>query len=111
MNNIVRKAVAAVNQLDTLAVRLGGVPVSEATRLVQLQEDNAAFLAAVNQAQTAVEAAMDELDGPALTAFDNGLHALRSARSAYYKPVDTNRSETATLVRRARDFVQSGSRG
>lgn len=110
MNTQLRSAIDAVNQLHTLVARLAQTPISEATRLVQVEEDNREFLAAVNNAQLAVEAALDEVDGQALTKLDFAVDAVRRARTQYYTPVDGNRANALTCVEFAVENMNAGVR-
>lgn len=110
MNNHVRHASDAVSQLHTLVARLASAPVTTQTRMVQVEDDSRDFVEKSNVAVTAIEQAMDEVDGPALTALDSALDSLRRARAAFYTPVDDNRANTLTFVTQARNYVQSATR-
>lgn len=110
MNNQVRKAVDAVAQLHTLVARLAEAPVTDVTRLLQAANDTSDFVEAVNTAQQAIEAALDEVDGPALKQFDFALDAVRRARAQFYTPVDENRTNTLTCVEFAVECLNKGVR-
>lgn len=108
MNEIVSNARTQVEALVEVAQRLSAVAESESTTMCADQEANQEFNAAVTSAEEAVQAAMDEVSGPALTAFDYALDDLRLARQAYFTPVVANRRTTSDHVASAFAHVESG---
>lgn len=109
-NGIVSRALQAVTEVSDLASRLAAQPVTEETVNVAVEADNSAFGAALLTATTAVQAAMDEVDGQALTAFDNTLDALDKARSAFQRAGDNNRQQAAAFAQTAREHAESAAR-
>lgn len=110
MNAIVSRAVEAVEHAHTIAGRLARTPVSEATTKGSVSADNDEFTAAVDAARLSVEAAMDELDGPALTRFDFAVASIGDARTAYFTKKGCNRADAAALLLTAKNHVKAGTR-
>ena len=110
MNNNVRKAVEAVDHANQIASRLALADITDATTNCAVAADNAEFLTAINAAQLAVEAAMDEVDGAALTELDFAAAAVACARMHYYRPARTNRKDAAAETQNAYRRILAGSR-
>lgn len=108
MNQIITRAQTAVNAVAELTGRLAAVTVDETTRMCADRNANSEFTRLVGDAETAVEAAMDEVDGPALTHFDYALDALRSARQAYFVPQDANRATANDHAQHAKSRMAQG---
>jgi len=104
MNAIVRRAIDAVVNAHTVTTRLAAV-----VDPTKVDLDSAEFLSAVSAAQTAVEAAMDEVDGQALTALDHAVDALASARNAFAQPGENNRKAAAAHTADAKQHADSVS--
>jgi hypothetical protein len=110
MNNNVRKAVEAVSTANQLASRLAAVAVSADTTNCAVPGDNSEFTSAINAAQLAIEAALDEVDGPAHSEFDHALAAVQRARAAFFGNVPTNRKDAAAETATANQHAVSASR-
>lgn len=103
MNGIVNRALAAVQTTSEHANIMAALPPEAAASPVQpgnsLKDD-------IDNARLAVQAAMDEVDGPALTALDYACADLEQAGQVW----ETNRPRCAELLRSARDHMTRGVR-
>ncbi len=94
-----RLAVLAVRNAEEVACRLALVPVSDLTRDCAIQADNNQFLPAINAAETAIATAL--LFTGAHADFQAARQRVQRARAAYYRNVESNRQEAATLATEA----------
>lgn len=108
MNQIITRAQTAVDALAEATSRLSAVTVTETTRMCGDASANSEFTRLVSAAETAVETAMDEVDGPALTEFDYALDALRTARQDFFVPTDANRVNANDHAQRAKRHIAQG---
>ena len=80
-----------VEALFAFSERISQVEITEDTSNCADRETNVEFTRLVQNAETSVMAALDDVDGPTLTQFDTALDELRLARHEFFRPVPRNR--------------------
>lgn len=109
MNELIQTAEEKVTNVATIMERLSLTENSDTERCAD-EEGNTEFTTAVNDAISAVQAAMDVVDGPALTAFDTAQDELRIARQEFFRPVIANRRHALDRVTQAVSAFEQGLR-
>lgn len=80
-----------VDALHAFSERVSLEPVTTDTTNCADPEVNSEFTSLATAAEAALQAALDDVDGPTLTCFDTALDELRLARQEFFRNMEGNR--------------------
>jgi hypothetical protein len=97
-----------VEALFAFSERISLEPITKDTTNCADQDTNSEFTQLTKAAETSLQAALDDVDGPTLTHFDTALDELRLARLHYFRNVAENRANSHFHVDNAHNAFARG---
>lgn len=97
-----------VEALFAFSEQITAETITEDTSNCADQEANSEFTRLAQAAETTVMAALDDVDGPALTNFDTALDELRQARQEFFRKDPRNRVNSHVHVGNAQRAFACG---
>lgn len=97
-----------VDALFAFSEQISAQTITEDTSNCADREANSEFTRLAQAAEATVMAALDDVDGPALTNFDTALHELRLARQEFFRNAPRNRVNSHVHVDNAQRLFAAG---